>query len=78
MSRPIPRDVDEVAVERACRGDRTVTLNRAEVLEAFQWMDAHGYSSRQIAARLGVTRRTVERWRAGFSSLPKTRPGMVA
>jgi hypothetical protein len=58
-------DVDEIAVERACRGDRTIPLTRAEMAAAFTWLDSHGYSAAQIAERLGVQQRTVERWRSG-------------
>lgn len=58
-------DVDEVAVERACRGDRRVTLNRTEMALAFQYLDDHGYSARRIGAILGVSWRSVFRWRSG-------------
>jgi hypothetical protein len=56
--------VDEIAVERVCRGDRTILLNRAEILTAFAYLDGHGYSALQIAERLGVSDRTVCRWRS--------------
>lgn len=58
-------DVDEVAVERACHGDRTIPLNRHELAAAFRHLDQHGQSIEQIAAILGVTARTVTRWRTG-------------
>lgn len=57
-------DVDEIAVERACLGDETIRLNRSEMLAAFAWMDAHRYTARTIAERLGITMRTVQRWRS--------------
>ena len=56
-------DVDEIAVERACRGDRAVTLNRAEMIAAVAYLTAHGYSAREIGERLGVTSRTACRYR---------------
>ncbi len=60
-----PDDVDEVAVERACQGDRTVRLNAAEHHAAFRYLTSRGLSVSQIAARLGVSDRTVKRWRTG-------------
>ena len=69
-------DVDEVAVERACMGDRTVSLNRAEAAEAFRLLDQRGLSANQIADVLGTTARTVQRWRDGDTS-PITRAGAV-
>lgn len=67
-------DVDEIAVERACNGDRSITLNRAEAAEAFRRLDRRGLSANQIADVLGTTGRTVQRWRDGDTS-PITRPG---
>lgn len=61
-------DIDEVAVERATRGDRGVPLNRAEHRAAWQLLEHRGHSSRGIAAILGVSDRTVCRWRAGTDS----------
>lgn len=66
-------DVDEIAVERAVRGDKTVRLNRAEHLAAWQILERRGNSSRGIAAILGITPRTVVRWRTG-EALPISRP----
>jgi hypothetical protein len=63
-------DVDEIAVEKACRGDRSVRLNGVEMAAAFAYLNAHGCSLRQIAERLGVTARTVSRWRSGVTRLP--------
>lgn len=59
-----PDDVDLVAVERVCKGVAGIELNRAEALVAFSWMDVRGFAAREIARRLGVTERTVQRWRA--------------
>ncbi len=69
-------DVDEIAVERACKGDRSITLNRAEAAEAFRLLDKRGLSANEIADVLGVSRRTVHGWRDGRST-PITRPGAV-
>lgn len=66
--------VDEIAVERAARGDRSVSLSRLEMWEAFARLDAHGYSHRRIAAILGVSDRSVLRWRSGVNR-PVSRPG---
>jgi excisionase family DNA binding protein len=76
MTPAMTEDIDEVAVERACKGDRTVTLNRPETAQAFHHLDRSGLTANQIADRLGVTKRTVERWRSGCS-IPITRPGRV-
>lgn len=62
-------DVDEVAVDRACRGDRTVALTRDEMAAALHRLDAAGLSAQEIGARLGISDRSVYRWRAG-----ETRP----
>lgn len=70
-------DIDEIAVERACKGDLTVTLNRAEAADAFRRLDARGLSAQEIADRLGTTQRTVVRWRTGEGS-PISRPGTTA
>lgn len=66
--------VDEVAVERAMAGDRTVTLNRKEAAEAHARLEAHGLSSAEIAERLGTSQRQIVRWRNGHSR-PITRRG---
>lgn len=68
-------EIDEVAVERACQGDRSVTLNRAEVAAALTWFQQTGVSLRETARLLGFTDRTVERVRAGTMNPPRTRPG---
>lgn len=66
-------DVDEVAVERAVAGDKTVPLSRAEHHAAWQRLERQGKSSRQIARILGVAPRTVVRWRCG-EGFPAARP----
>jgi len=70
-------DVDEVAVERACKGDRTVHLNRAEMAAAIDRLERRGLSANDIAEVLGTTSRTVVRSRTGDTSLPYSRPGEV-
>lgn len=56
--------VDEVAVDRAAGGDRTVRLRRAERTEVVRRLTAAGMSAEQIAARMGTTARSVQRRRA--------------
>lgn len=70
----IPPEPDEVAVERAANGDRRVPLTRQEMAAAEALLNAHGYSAAAIADRLGVTERTVVRWRTGRTTLPHGRP----
>lgn len=53
--------VDEVAVERACAGD-PVALTLPERVEAAVRMSRVGVAHSTIAARAGVSTRTVERW----------------
>lgn len=65
MTPPLPRDVDEIAVERALYGDRRIVLNRVEMRAAFEHLNDRGYSLRGIAELLGVSPRTVSRWRRG-------------
>ena len=55
-------DVDEVAVERAMRGE-PVAVTERERHEAFVRLAARGVSDRAIAARLDVSDRTILRWR---------------
>lgn len=60
---PLPEDyLDLIAVERAVRGER-MHLTRAEISEAWRQLEHQGMSAAQISARLGVTARTVQRWR---------------
>lgn len=66
-------DVDEIAVERAVNGDRTIHLNRAELAAAWRILERRRRSSYEIAETLGVSDRTVQRWRAGLHA-PVSRP----
>jgi DNA-binding NarL/FixJ family response regulator len=52
--------VDEIAVERACRGD-VVELTAEERTAAILRLDGLGLTARQIGDRLGVCSRTVRR-----------------
>lgn len=65
-------DIDDIAVERACRGETAVPLNRAEMCAAWRILEDRGLSASGIATRLGVTERTVTRWRSG-EALPISR-----
>lgn len=55
--------VDPMAVERACAGDRQVQLTKAEMHAAVDELSRLGKSAAQIAIRLGVSPRTVQRYR---------------
>lgn len=55
------RDIDDIAVERGCRGDR-VELTIHERAEAVRVLRRRGLSARQIGERLGVCERTVRRY----------------
>jgi DNA-directed RNA polymerase specialized sigma24 family protein len=66
-------DVDEVAVERACKGDLTIRLTPAEMQAAFTELNSRGLSAMEIARRLGVTQRTIVRWRTGKIRRPLER-----
>lgn len=69
-----PTDVDEVAVERAVGGDRNVPLTRYEMAEAWRQLEDRRLTADMIGARLGVSGRTVGRWRSGELH-PASRPG---
>lgn len=61
------RDVymDETAVDRVVRGSVPYpVLTLPEVREAARRLTRHGVIAAEIAARAGVTPRTVYRWRA--------------
>lgn len=60
---PDPDYVDEVAVERACDGD-PVSLTWAEQKVVIARLTGAGVSSREVARRVGLAQRTVERYRA--------------
>ena len=55
--------VDPIAVERVVRGDR-VRLNHKERALAAETLTRAGHAAREIARRLQVTRRQVQRYRA--------------
>lgn len=74
MSR-LPQDVDEVAVERACQGDLTVTLNRAEMAAAVALHERRGLSLRESAELLGLPWRSIQRIRSGDTATPYSRQG---
>jgi FixJ family two-component response regulator len=57
-------EVDEIAIERAMHGD-PVRLTCRERGLVVQTLTERRLSARAIAARLGVSERTVERYRAG-------------
>lgn len=56
-------DIDQVAVERACAGDRPAAMTSAERVESVRVMTARAWPAELIAEILGVTVRTVERAR---------------
>lgn len=63
MVRPRPSEpLDDIAIERAMRGDR-VHIRPAERAEAVRRLTAYGLSAAEIADRLGVTDRSVSRHR---------------
>lgn len=55
---------DWAAVERAVAGERPEVLTAAERAAAIDRLDACGLSAREVAVRLGMTVRTVQRRRA--------------
>ncbi|MEV4767777.1 hypothetical protein [Micromonospora humida] len=55
---------DWVAVERALAGDRTLVLAKADRDDAMDRVDRNGASARDVAIRLGLSARTVQRRRA--------------
>ena len=77
---PPAHEIDEVAVDRAVSGDRAVTLNPAELQAAFQQLNARGLPARRIAETLGVSPRTIIRWRRGRQVHPcgRTTTGPLA
>jgi WhiB family redox-sensing transcriptional regulator len=66
-------DIDDIAVERAANGDRSIHLNRYELAAAFRVLQRRGHSALRIAETLGVAERTVIRWRVGAHT-PVSRP----
>jgi ribosomal protein L32 len=62
---PDDGEVDEIAVERAMGGD-AVRLTRSEQVEVVRRLADRGLSDAEIAKRLHVTAKTVERRRADY------------
>lgn len=58
-------EYDEVRVMRAVGGQRT-SLSPRERREAVQTLDRRGFSARQIAERVGITQRSVQRHRSAL------------
>ncbi|MEU7590703.1 hypothetical protein AB0A95_30980 [Micromonospora sp. NPDC049230] len=56
--------LDPIAVERAVAGDRTLRLTTVERRAAIDRLDSFGYTAAEVAVRLGITCRTVQRQRA--------------
>jgi hypothetical protein len=73
----IPADtyVDTVAVERACAGDRSISLTRTEVAAAIAHLHGKGMRFREIGMRLGISDRTAWRIVSGETAVPCSRPG---
>jgi len=67
VSHPAQDRVDEIAVERACHGER-VKLTRPERALAVDKLTKRGLSRFAIADLLGITERTASRWRAANRS----------
>lgn len=61
---PDPEAVDDTAVQRAIDGEKAIGLSRVERMEAARVLTEQGVIAKDIAARLGVTSRTIVRWRA--------------
>lgn len=57
-----PDDIDPIAIERALARE-PVELSRAERLEITRLLTGEGHAAHDIADRIGVTPRTVVRWR---------------
>ena len=55
---------DWAAVERALAGDRSIVLAKADRDDAMDRIDRGGASAREVAIRLGMSARTVQRRRA--------------
>ncbi len=71
--------IDDVAVERACDGDRTVRLNAAEMAAAVRRCEARGLSASQTGNVLGVAARTVAYVRdGGETTRPRRRAAAAA
>jgi len=68
--------IDEMAVELAMEGDTDVPLTAKEMKAAWRRLEAPNLDASEIADLLGITPRTVFRWRQGMT--PVSRPGRSA
>lgn len=59
--------IDEIAVERAAAGDRTVWLTHAERAAAIALLRERGHSLRDISQRIGLAERNVSRYIAALT-----------
>lgn len=62
--------LDEVAIDRAMHGDKTVPLNRFEMAEAIHRLLDHDTSHREVARILGISERRVYRVVSGATHQP--------
>jgi DNA-binding transcriptional ArsR family regulator len=60
------REIDEIAVERAVRGDPPAGITPRERREAVDVLTRRGFSASQVSQRLRVSQRAVERHRAAL------------
>lgn len=61
-TRPMAQPLDGIAVELAMSGQR-VSLSAADCYEVVRRLTLRGLSAREIGERLGMTARSVVRWR---------------
>lgn len=66
-AQPVPEDIDWVAVERACSGER-LPLNSDEVDAAWRRLHEQGHSDGEIGVALGVSTSIARSWRVGRTS----------
>jgi len=65
--------VDELAIEEALEGNTDIPLTAKEMKVAWRRLEGQNIEASEIAETLGVTPRTVFRWRQGMA--PTARPG---
>lgn len=70
-------DLDQVAIDRAVAGDPPAGMRPAERYEAVRRLTVCGLSAKQIAERLRVVARTVQRARAATGAVPSTCTGCL-